>query len=82
MCVLRRFARAKFRKWLVREGIRLASKAGWIMSMNNLWRYIYQNEHYFTIQTTKQLRCKLDRFVVGVLRTYFKSTDGAPVSFD
>ena len=43
-----------------REFIKSTRKAGWIMSMKNLWNYIDQTEHYFKVQTTEQVRYTLN----------------------
>ena len=63
------------------EGIKAGRKAGWIMSLQTLWKYFDDNEYYLKIQNTDQLSNTLNKFTVGVLCCHHHRTGNVPKNF-
>ena len=63
------------------EGIRAGRRAGWIMSLQTLWKYFDDEEYYLMIQTTEQVTKTLNKFAVGVLSCHHNRTGQVPRNF-
>ena len=64
-----------------KEGIRAGRRAGWIMSLQTLWKYFDEEEYYLMIQTTEQITKTLNKFAVGVLSCHHNRTGQVPKNF-